>query len=75
MRTVREWVEFLKNEPKATFAIEDIHGLEARLYFSAEKFYENLEGFGRWLDSVPVKVYYNNNHRGGTLFIVDILGK
>lgn len=73
MKTVREWVNFLKDEPNTTFAIEDIHGIESRIYLSPEEFLKRFEGFGKWLDAIPVKIYYNNNHKGGTLFIVKII--
>ena len=78
-RTVREWVNFFGEEENATFAIQDINGLRARPkdYKPMKEFIAELDDYGyeEWLDSVPVTVYYNNNHRGGTLFNVDIIGK
>lgn len=76
-RTVREWIEFLRTEENATFAIEDINGLKAiyKDYKPADETIANCDnyGFEEWLNTVPIKVRYKNTYFGGTLFIIDVI--
>lgn len=77
-RTVREWVEFLKNEDNAKFAVEDINGLKAKEYLSYADFMASMKGYEDWLDTVPVKTWYANrsyNGKNDTLFQVNVLKK
>lgn len=66
-RTVREWVGFLMTEPGSTFRIYDSYKGPGPIEMYRECF-GGTEFIAKTpveiLDSEPVKVYYNNNHKG-----------
>ena len=72
MYTVKEWVKFLSKEENSTFAIQQKEGFSARHYLPYRDFMNLMKDYLKWLDTVPCEVWYNNNHKGGTLFVVDI---
>lgn len=72
MYIVKEWSKFLSKEENSTFAIQQKGGCYAKHYLPYKRFMELLKSYPEWLNAIPCEVWYNNNHEGGTLFVVDI---
>lgn len=75
MKTIRDWLEFLKDDEPRKFALQMKNGLSAkhRYYQTYAEITSPDSNYYDYLDEVIVDMYYNNYIEDGvayTLFII-----